>query len=106
RGVNQVADVRVARVHLDLVALFDDFAHAVDVGEVQLRVNALGVQVQCHGHEIDVAGTLAVAEQAAFDTIRASHQAQLGGGHASATVVVGVQADDHAVTTVDMTAEP
>ncbi len=102
----QIAHVRVARVYLDLVALLDDFAHAVDVGEVQLRVEALGVHVQGHGDQVDVAGTLAVAKQAAFDTVGAGHQAQLGGGHAGATVVVGVQADDHAVTAVDMAAEP
>ena len=105
-GMHQVTDVRVARVNLDLVALFDDFAHAIDVGEIQLRVEALGVHVQRDGDEVDVTGTLAVAEQAAFDTVGAGHQAQLGGGHAGATVVVGVQADDHAVTAVDMATEP
>jgi hypothetical protein len=89
----------------DLVALFDDLAHAVDVGEVQLG-STLGVQVQCHGHQVDVTGALAVAEQAAFDAIGAGHQAQLGGGDAGATVVVGVQADDHAVAAVDIAAEP
>jgi len=66
----------------------------------------LGVHVQRHGHQVDVAGALAVAEQAALDTIGAGHQAQLGGSYAGAAVVVGVQADQHAVTLVDMAAEP
>ena len=106
RSVYQIADIRVTWVHLDLVALLDDLAHAVDVREVQLRVHALGVEVQRDGYQVDVTGTLAVAEQAAFDAIRAGHQAQLGGRDAGATVVVGVQADDHAVTTIDMATEP
>jgi hypothetical protein len=106
RGVDQVADVRVTWVHRHLVALFDDLAHAVDVGEVQLRVDALGVEVQRQGHQVDVTGALAVAEQAAFDAVGAGHQAQLGGGDAGATVVVGVQADDHAVAAADIAAEP
>ncbi|MNG99833.1 hypothetical protein D3C79_590120 [compost metagenome] len=104
--MDQVAHVRVAWVHRQLVALFDHLAHAVDVGEVQQRVDALGVEVQCQGHQVDVTGTLAVAEQAAFGAIGTGHQAQLGGGNAGATVVVAVQADDHAVATADITAEP
>ena len=55
---------------------------------------------------VDVAGTLAVAEQAAFDAIGAGHQAQFGRRHTGAAVVVGMQADQHAVTSVDLPAEP
>ena len=101
--MNQVADVWVTWVNRNLVALLDDLAHAVDVGEVQLRVQALGVHVQCNG---DVTGTFAVAKQAALDTVGTGHQAQLGGGYAGATVVVGVQADEYAVAAIDITAEP
>ncbi len=104
--MDQVADIWMARVDRQLVALFDHLAHRVDVGEVQLRMQALGVHVQGQGHQVDVAGALAVAEQATFDAVGAGHQAQLGGGHAGATVVVGVQADDHAVTLVDVAVEP
>ncbi|MNM69437.1 hypothetical protein D3C81_810330 [compost metagenome] len=104
--MDQVADIGMARVHRQLVALLDHLAHAVDVGEVQLRVDALGVHVQRHGDQVDVAGALAVAEQAAFHAVGAGHQAQLGGGHAGAAVVVGVQADQHAVAAVDVAAEP
>ncbi|MCY1423803.1 hypothetical protein D9M71_395280 [compost metagenome] len=104
--MHQVADVGVTRVHRQLVALLDHLAHAVDVGEVQLRVDALGVHVQRHGHQIDVAGALTIAEQAAFHAIGAGQEAQLGGGHAGAAVVVGVQADQHAVAVVDAAAEP
>ncbi len=104
--MHQITDIGVARVYRQLVAFLHHLAHGVDVGEVQLRVDALGVHVQRHGDQVDVAGALAIAEQAAFDAISAGHQAQLGGGHAGAAVVVGVQADQHAVATVDVAAEP
>ncbi len=104
--MHQITDIGMTWVHRQLVAFLDHLAHGVDVGEVQLRVDALGVHVQRHGDQVDVAGTLAVAEQAAFDAICAGHQAQLGGGHAGATVVMGVQAHQHAVATVDVAAEP
>ena len=45
-GVDQVAAVRVALVHRQLVAVLDGAADLVDVGEVDLRVDALGEQVQ------------------------------------------------------------
>ena len=106
RGVHQVADIRMAWVNRNLIALFDDFAHAVDVREVQLRVDALGVEVECHSHQIDVTGALTVTEQATFNAIGASHQAQLSGRNPCAAVVVGVQADQHAVTAIDIAAKP
>ena len=42
--------------------------------------------------QADVAGALAVAEQAALDAVGAGHVAQLGGGDGGAAVVVRVQA--------------
>jgi hypothetical protein len=87
----------VARVHRHLVAFLDQLAHLVDVREVQAGCDALGVQVQGQGHQVDVAGALAVAEQAAFDAVGAGHHGQLGGGDGGAAVVVRVHADDQAV---------
>ncbi|MGW8171009.1 MAG: hypothetical protein ACWGHV_05160 [Stutzerimonas stutzeri] len=40
------------------------------------------------GDEVDIAGTLAIAEQGAFDAVGAGHQAQFGRGDAGAAVVV------------------
>ena len=49
-------------------------------------------QVQAQRDQVDVAGALAVAEQAALDPVGAGHDAQLGGGDGGAAVVVRVQA--------------
>jgi hypothetical protein len=96
-GVDQVARVRVALVHRELVAVLDGPLDLVDVREVDHRVDALGEQVEPQRHQIDVSGALAVAEQAALDSVRAGQQPQLGGGHAGAPVVVRVQAEHQAV---------
>ena len=69
----------------------------VDVGEVQLRVNALGVHVHGKGHHVHVAGTLAVAEEGGFHALRAGQQTQLRRGNALATVIVGMERNDGAV---------
>ena len=81
-GVDQIAGVRVALVHGQLVAVLDGALDLVDVGEVDLRVDALGEQVQPERDQVDVAGALAVAEQAALDAVGAGQHAQLGGGDA------------------------
>ena len=51
-------------------------------------IDALRVQVEAERDEADVAGALAVAEQAALDALRARHQRELGRGDAAAAVVV------------------
>ena len=92
RGVDQIAAVRVALGHGQLVAVLDGAADLVDVGEVDLRVDAAGEQVQAQRHQADVAGALAVAEQAALDAVGAGLVAQFGCGDGGSAVVVRVQA--------------
>jgi hypothetical protein len=64
----------VALVDRQLVAVLDGAADLVDVGEVDLGVDALGEQVHAQGDQVDVAGALAVAEQAALDPVGAGQQ--------------------------------
>jgi hypothetical protein len=47
-----------------LVAVLDALAYLVNIGKVQFRVHAMRVQVQCQRYQVDVAGALAIAEQA------------------------------------------
>ena len=98
RGEHEVAGVRMAFGDLDLVAVFDGLADFRNVGVVDLRIDALGQEVQTKGDQVDVAGTLAVAQQAAFHAVGTGQHGQLGGGHAHALVVVRVQGQHHGVT--------
>ena len=106
RGVHEVPDVGVARVHRQAVAVLGRAAQGVDVADVDLGIDALAEQVEGQGDEVHVAGALPVAEQAALDAVRAGHDAELGGRDRGAAVVVGVQAQHHAVAVRDVGQEP
>ena len=67
----------------DVVALGHDVSDGIEVGEVYFGVNALGVEVQSQVHQVDIAGTLPVAEQTAFNTISTSELCELGGRNSS-----------------------
>ena len=75
-------------------------------GEVDLRVDALAEQVHAQGHQVDVAGALAVAEQAALDAVGAGQVAQLGGRDAGAAVVVRVQRHDDRLAPFEVADHP
>jgi hypothetical protein len=80
-------------VNRQLVADLDVAADLVDIGKVELRIDALRVQVQRQRDQVNVAGALAVAEETALDAVGARHDSELGGGHAGAAIVVRVQAE-------------
>ncbi|MCY1522052.1 hypothetical protein D9M68_568970 [compost metagenome] len=106
RGEDQVARIRVARVHGQLVAVLGAAAHFVDVREVQAGVHALRVEVQRQCDEVDVAGAFAAAEEAAFDAVGAGHHGEFGGGHSGAAVVMRVHAEHDAVTAGQVLVHP
>ena len=106
RGEDQLARVRLAGRNRHAGAALIDFTHRVQIAEVELRVNAVHVEVQRHGDEVEVAGALAVAEERALDAVRAGEQAQFRGGGAGVAVVVRVQADDERVAIADVRAHP
>ena len=93
-GEHQLAHVGLALPDLHLGAPLVHVPDFVDVVEVQLGVNALGPHVHSQGDHVHVAGALAVAEESGLHAVSARQQTQLGGGHAGATVVVGVEGDD------------
>ena len=104
--VDEVADVGGARRGLHLRAVLDRAADRIHVGEVNARVDALAEQVQAQGHQIHVAGALALAQQATLDAVRAGEQRQLGGGDAGAAVVVGVDGQGHKLAAAQVAAHP
>ena len=69
-------------------------------------IDALRVQIERQGHDIDVAGALAVAEQGTLDALGARHDGQFRRRDRSTAVVVRMHAQDHAVAPVDMPQEP
>ena len=93
--------------NLQLVGVFVDVLHPVDVGAVELGIEALRVHVQRQRHDVDIAGALAIAEQRALDAVGAGHQAEFGGRDAGAAVVVRMQRDDQDIlAVVELAAHP
>src|SRR6478735_10841073 len=89
-----------------LVAVLHRATDLVDVGEVDLRVDALREEVHAQGHQADVPRPLAVAEQAALDAVGTGQVTQLGRGHAGAAVVVRVQRHDDRLAPVEVPDHP
>ena len=106
RRVHQVSAVGVPLGHRQLIAVLDGASDLVDVGEVDLRVHPAGEQVQAQGHQADVAGALAVAEQAALDPVGTGLETQFGCGDSGSAVVVGVQAQDDRIPSRQVAAHP
>ena len=83
----------------DTLINLNDLRH---IGEVQLRIHALRIHVQCQRDNIHITGALAVAEQGALDTVAARQQSQLAVCHCTAAVVVGMQGDDNVFSAVEI----
>ena len=71
--------------------------HLRQVGEIQPRIDAVGIEVERQGDEVDVAGPLPVAEQRPLHSLPAGQHSQFRLRDGAAAVVVGVQREDHLV---------
>ena len=88
---------RVGRPLIDVHpgTLLVGLADGRHVGEVQLRVDAVGVHVHGQGDDVHIAGALAVSEERSLYPVRPGQQCQLRIRHAGSPVVVGVQRHGH-----------
>ena len=64
------------------------------------------VEIQGHGHDVQISRAFAIAEQSSFHSIRAGEQAEFRRGHAGATIVVSVQTDDKRIAVFEIAAHP
>ena len=106
RGENQLAGVRMARVHRQLRAFSGDGTDLIHARKIKLGIYALAVEIHRHGHNVHIACPLTVAEQSALDTVRARHDAKLCCRYCAAAVVVGMQRNNQRITVLDMVTEP
>src|SRR5712671_7870293 len=71
RRVYQFAGIGMTWMHRQSVAILDRLDDRIDVSDAQLGINTLAEEIQCQGHEIDIAGSFAIAEQSALDPLGA-----------------------------------
>ena len=83
----------------DALIHFDKFGH---VREVKLRVDAEREHIHRQRDDIDVACAFAVAEERAFNPVRARQQSELTISHAATAVVVRVQAEDNFIAELEV----
>ena len=50
-------------------AILEVAGNSVDIRKIEIRRNTLGIEIERQRDEVDVAGALAVAEQAAFNAV-------------------------------------
>ena len=84
------------------IAVLGDPAQRVDVGDVELGIDALPEEVHGERDDVDVAGALAVAEERALHAVGAGQHAELGGRHRAAAVVVRMEREHEAVAARDL----
>ena len=80
-------------MHFHAGAILDSAAHLIQVREIQVRINTLGVQVQGQRHQVYVAGSLSLPKKAALYAIGPCKHGELSGGDPRSPVVVGVHRD-------------
>ena len=79
---------------------------AGDILQIQLRIDTLGEHVVSHCQNIDISGSLAVAQKGSFHALRACKKGQLCSCHAASSVIVRVNAENNAVSVLEMAAHP
>ncbi len=72
------------------------------VRKIQSRIHAVSVHVHSHGHDIHIPGTLPVPEQRPFNTVCTCQDSQFCRSHTAAAVIVGMQAENHIVSVIQM----
>ena len=105
RSEGQLAGIRLTLRHAHFRAFLINLFDIEDMRKVQLRVNVLRKHIQRHRHDIQIAGTLTVAEQRAFNAVCTSQQRQLSAGNARAAVIMRMHADNRCLAVFNMTAE-
>ena len=98
----QLSAVRLSRVHFHISELFIHIHYVRHVGEVELRVYAVGKQVHRHSHYVHVARPFSVAEEGSFNSVSSCQESQLAVRHCRSPVVVRVQGNYHVFSRMEI----
>ena len=88
-----------------IITLCDDIDNALDIAEIQVRVDALSIEVESKVDNVNVSRPFAVAKQATFYSISACKNGKLGSCDTGPPIVMRVQTDNYFFTFGDVSAE-
>ena len=106
RGEDQLSGVGLAGWNGHAGATFVNFNERVQIGKIQLRIDAVHVKVQGDGNHVEISGAFTVPKKRSFDAVRSGEQAKLRRRHAGETIVVGMQANGERIAVPEVTAHP
>ena len=106
RREHQLARIRMARVNGQLIAIFRHAHQIIDVGNIQLGVNALAEQVHRQRDDINVPSALTIAEERAFHPVSSCHHTEFRGGHRRAAIIMRVNGIDDCIAVLDVADRP
>ena len=93
-------------MHRQSVAIFRSSTQCIDIGDVEFWVNTVREQVHCEIDDVDISRAFTISEERSFNTVSASHDPELCGGHRTTTIVMGMQADDDRLPIFDRAPKP
>ena len=65
------------------------------IGKVKFRIHTLGIHIHGNSNNIHITGTLTVSKQSSFYTVSSSQKSHLRIGYPTASVVMGMQGNQH-----------
>src|SRR5258708_40117942 len=103
---DKLAGVWVARVNWQSIAMLGDLLQRLYIRDIKAGIDSLREHIQGEGDDIDIAGTLAVAEQSALNAVCTGHHAEFSRSHAGAPIIVRVERQDNRVPVFYVAGEP
>src|SRR4051812_42894506 len=103
---DKLAGVWVARMDRQSIAMLGDLFQRLDIRDIKAGIDSLREHIQGEGDDIDIAGTLAVAEQTALYAVRTGHHAKFSRSDGGAPIIVRVKRQDNRVPSFYVAGEP
>ena len=91
-GEHQLSGIGVTGIDVHFRTPLIHLCDPLYIGDLQLRIDALGEHIVSQGQYIHISGPLPVSEQGALHPVRTSQERQLCGRHSGPPVVIGMNA--------------
>ena len=105
-GKDQFSRIGLPVIHRHLGAPLAHLHDVIDIANLQLRVDTLGEHIIGQIQNVHVARSLTVSEKGSFHALRAGQHGKLRGCNAGTPVIVGMDAEDDALSVLEVAVHP